>query len=47
MLGSPAKVRRPVTEAELAWIRESADNYVQYARLYMGDPPKSKPGFRT
>ena len=32
ILGSPAKVKRPVTEEELAWIRESAENYVKYAR---------------
>ena len=44
ILGSPAKVKRPVTEKELAWIRESAGNYVRYARQYMGDPAK-KTGF--
>jgi carbonic anhydrase/acetyltransferase-like protein (isoleucine patch superfamily) len=41
MLGSPAKVKRPVTDKELAWIKESADNYVSYARTYMGH--RSKP----
>lgn len=40
ILGSPAKVRRPVTEKELAWIKESAGNYVRYARTYMNDPSK-------
>ena len=44
ILGSPAKVKRPVTEKELAWIKESAGNYVRYARQYMGDPTK-KTGF--
>lgn len=44
ILGSPAKVKRPVTQKELAWIRESAENYVRYARQYMGDPAK-KTGF--
>jgi len=46
ILGSPAKVKRPVTDKELAWIRESAGNYVQYARRYMSDPAKSKTGFQ-
>ena len=44
ILGAPAKVKRPVTEKELAWIRESADNYVRYARQYMGDAGR-KTGF--
>ena len=47
ILGSPAKVKRRVTDKELAWIRESAETYVTYARQYMMDPNKSKPGFRT
>lgn len=46
ILGAPAKVKRPVTEKELAWIRESAENYVTYARQYLADPAKSKTGFR-
>jgi carbonic anhydrase/acetyltransferase-like protein (isoleucine patch superfamily) len=46
ILGTPAKVKRPVTEAELAWIRESAQNYVKYARQYLADPRKSRPGFK-
>lgn len=46
ILGAPAKVKRPVTEAELAWIRESAQNYVKYARQYLADPRKSSPGFK-
>lgn len=32
--GSPAKVKRTLTEAELAFLRESAANYVGYASLY-------------
>jgi carbonic anhydrase/acetyltransferase-like protein (isoleucine patch superfamily) len=40
VLGSPAKVKRPVTEEELTWIRESAQNYIRYARQYMSDPEK-------
>ena len=47
ILGAPAKVKRPVTEAELAWIRESAQNYVKYARQYLADPQTSRPGFKT
>jgi carbonic anhydrase/acetyltransferase-like protein (isoleucine patch superfamily) len=36
-LGSPARVKRPLTEKELAWIKESANNYVRYARQYVTD----------
>ena len=46
ILGSPARVKRPVTEKELAWIRESAENYVEYARQYISDPSKAKTGFK-
>lgn len=46
ILGSPAKVKRPVTEKELAWIRESAENYVKYASQYMDDSSKPPTGFR-
>jgi carbonic anhydrase/acetyltransferase-like protein (isoleucine patch superfamily) len=46
ILGSPAKVKRPVTDKELAWIRESAQNYIKYARQYLNDPAKGKTGFR-
>jgi carbonic anhydrase/acetyltransferase-like protein (isoleucine patch superfamily) len=41
VLGSPARVRRAVTDKELAWIRESAENYVMYARQYFDDPGKN------
>lgn len=46
ILGSPAKVKRPVTEQELAWIAESAQNYLAYAAQYMADPVKPKTGFQ-
>ena len=45
ILGSPAKVKRPVTEQELAWIRESAQNYIRYSRQYLTEPDKPRPGF--
>lgn len=45
VLGSPAKVKRPVTNQELAWIKESSHNYVKYARQYLNDPVKPT-GFR-
>ena len=31
VLGSPARIKRPVTEEERAWIKQSAANYVRYA----------------
>ncbi len=34
VLGSPAEIRRQVTEEERGWIRRSARNYVEYARQY-------------
>jgi carbonic anhydrase/acetyltransferase-like protein (isoleucine patch superfamily) len=46
VLGSPAKFKRAVTDRELAWIRESAQNYVRYAKQYLSDPTKEKTGFR-
>jgi carbonic anhydrase/acetyltransferase-like protein (isoleucine patch superfamily) len=46
ILGSPGRVRRAVSEAELAWIKESAENYVKYADLYLASPSKTKPGFQ-
>ena len=47
ILGSPAKVKRPVTDKELAWIRESSQNYIKYACQYMTDPTKGRPGFEV
>ncbi|MDH4187743.1 MAG: gamma carbonic anhydrase family protein [Nitrospira sp.] len=46
VLGSPAKVKRSVTDEEFAWIKESAGNYVKYASQYMDTAFKSKPGFK-
>jgi gamma-carbonic anhydrase len=46
IMGSPAKLKRPVTEKELAWIKESAENYVTYSREYLGDPSKARTGFQ-
>jgi carbonic anhydrase/acetyltransferase-like protein (isoleucine patch superfamily) len=36
VMGSPARVRRPLTDAEVASIREYADNYVRYKKDYEG-----------
>ncbi len=46
ILGSPGRIRRAVSEAELAWIKESAENYVTYAGLYLDNSSRAKPGFR-
>lgn len=46
ILGSPAKVKRPVTEKELAWTKESAENYVRYAGQYMSGSGKNA-GFKV
>ena len=46
VLGSPAKVKRPVTGKELAWIKESAQNYIQYAQQYLSNSAKTSTGFR-
>ena len=46
VLGSPGRVRRAVSEAELAWIKESAENYVKYAGQYLDTSSRNKPGFR-
>ena len=35
-IGSPAKPKRALTDAELQFLRESAANYVGYANLYRG-----------
>ena len=34
VLGTPARVIRPLTDAELTFLRENAANYVGYANLY-------------
>ena len=36
-LGSPARIKRPIKEQELNWIKESANNYIQYAKQYMSN----------
>ncbi len=46
ILGSPAKVKRPVSQKELAWIKESAQNYIKYAQQYLSNSAKSTTGFR-
>lgn len=46
ILGSPARVRRAVTDNELDWIKQSAEHYVKYASKYLGDPSKAKTGFQ-
>lgn len=35
VLGRPSKTVRPVTEAELAWIRKSAADYVRFGREFL------------
>jgi carbonic anhydrase/acetyltransferase-like protein (isoleucine patch superfamily) len=47
VIGSPAKIKRSVTDKELAWIRESADNYVKYAGQYVSQSAKAKTGFQV
>jgi len=47
VLGVPAMLKRSVTADEVTWIKESAQNYVRYARQYLGGPPKSPPGFQV
>jgi len=37
VLGSPARVERQLTETELSWIKESAQNYLRYAQTYRAD----------
>ena len=45
ILGAPAKIKRAITDKELAWIRESAHNYVRYAKQYLSGPEKPRVGF--
>jgi len=35
MVGSPARVKRPLRDDELAWIESSADHYVELASQYL------------
>ncbi len=34
VMGTPARVKRPLTEAELQWLVNSAAHYVELARIY-------------
>jgi carbonic anhydrase/acetyltransferase-like protein (isoleucine patch superfamily) len=34
-VGMPAKVKRPLTEQEIAFLSKSAQNYVELSRIYM------------
>ncbi|OAI47332.1 gamma carbonic anhydrase family protein [Nitrospira sp. SCGC AG-212-E16] len=45
--GTPGRVRRATSEAELAWIKESAENYVGYANQYLDNSSRTKPGFQV
>jgi carbonic anhydrase/acetyltransferase-like protein (isoleucine patch superfamily) len=36
VMGAPAKIKRPVHEAEREWIHQSAENYYQLAKTYLG-----------
>lgn len=37
VVGSPARVKRKLSENELSWIEESADHYVELAHRYLAD----------
>jgi carbonic anhydrase/acetyltransferase-like protein (isoleucine patch superfamily) len=37
VMGSPAKVKRLVTDVEIQWIKESAANYIRYAEQYVAE----------
>ncbi|GJL58489.1 MAG: gamma carbonic anhydrase family protein [Nitrospirales bacterium] len=37
VMGSPAKVKRLLTDAEVQWIKESAANYIRYAQQYVSE----------
>jgi carbonic anhydrase/acetyltransferase-like protein (isoleucine patch superfamily) len=38
-VGSPARVKRPITDEERAWITSSAAHYVELTRAYLAEPP--------
>jgi gamma-carbonic anhydrase len=45
-VGVPAKVKRPLSEAEIATLKASAEHYVEYARVYAAAqerPPAGEP----
>jgi gamma-carbonic anhydrase len=37
VVGSPARIKRELTESELDWIEQSADHYVELAHRYLAD----------
>lgn len=37
VMGSPAKVTRMLTDAEVQWVKESAANYIRYAQQYVAE----------
>jgi carbonic anhydrase/acetyltransferase-like protein (isoleucine patch superfamily) len=37
VIGSPAKVKRTLTDDEISWIKVSATNYSRYAQYYLTD----------
>ncbi len=39
VVGSPARVKRPITDEERAWIAASAHHYVELSQRYLADPP--------
>lgn len=38
-VGAPAKYKRDLTPDEIAWLKKSAGNYVNYSRQYLNDIP--------
>jgi carbonic anhydrase/acetyltransferase-like protein (isoleucine patch superfamily) len=38
VMGSPAKVKRPITDAEREWIASSAAHYVELGKRYLAEP---------
>jgi carbonic anhydrase/acetyltransferase-like protein (isoleucine patch superfamily) len=39
VVGAPARVKRPLTDEELAWLESSADHYVALTAAYRSDAP--------
>jgi carbonic anhydrase/acetyltransferase-like protein (isoleucine patch superfamily) len=38
-VGAPARYKRDLTPAEIAWLQRAAGNYVRYSREYLDDKP--------
>jgi carbonic anhydrase/acetyltransferase-like protein (isoleucine patch superfamily) len=38
VIGSPARVKRPITDEERAWIASSAGHYLELGRRYLAEP---------